>query len=147
MKQLARIIVIIVGFAIFSPQAKSQCKEYLNLACKPMLRPYLHDGNYISSILAAGDSLEVIKMFYSDQLYRLVVCGFEQAVRLEFKVMDENRHIIFSNREIEFRRFWDFRPSETQRLIIVLKIPELGSSPENKIKACIGVLIGYIEND
>jgi len=104
--QISFILTLLLAFNVFSTNA--QCKGFAKKICKEELGAYTHDGNYHAAILVEGEEAELYKTFYSDQDYRLAICGSDNLPAIEFTVMDANSNILYSNADNDYGRTWDF---------------------------------------
>ena len=138
MKKIFRsIFILILGFIV--PLASfSQCKNFDEAACKTRLAPYVNYGNYISTVLTSGEYAELNMNFFSNQEYRLAICGLEKIKDLEFRVYDSDHNLLFKNKDKGFTRTWDFKLESSQMLIIAIIIPE--SKPA--VTGCIAIQNG-----
>ena len=92
--------VIILALLTFGIQnSNAQCKGFAKKICKNELGDYLHDGNYHAAILTEGEEAELFKTFYSETDYRIAVCGSDALPNVEFKIIDANKNVLYSNKE------------------------------------------------
>jgi hypothetical protein len=134
----------------FSPQAQAQCKGFAKKICKAELGDYTHDGNFHAAILTEGEEAELYKTFYSDQEYRIAICGADNIPDVEFKVVDNNRNVLYDNKANQYAKFWDFRLESSQQLKIVIKVVTSGTSAPASPDAtpqsgCVSIMFGFKE--
>jgi len=147
MKKLLPVIIILLCFVALSQKTSAQCKGFAKKICKLELLPYIHDGNYHAAILTEGEEAELYKTFFADQEYRIAVCGSDALPAIEFKVIDANRNVLFSNRDHNMAKTWDFKLQSSQQLKIVVKIPTSGQKkPDTEIvNGCVAIMFGFKE--
>ena len=140
-------IVILCLLSLFGLQAlNAQCKGFAKKVCKVELEPYIHDGNFHAAVLTEGEEAELFKTFYSDTEYRIAVCGSEQLPNIEFKVIDADRNVLYSNKDHNFSRTWDFKLQASQQLKVVVKVYPSGVNAENVQSGCVSIMFGFKES-
>jgi len=120
-----------------------QCKAFAKRTCLPELGSYTHDGNYHATVLSEGEEAELYKTFYSDMEYRLSICGDESMPPVEFTVLDVNRNILFSSKEANNARTWDFKLQSSQQLRIIIKVPSSGQQSGTPASGCVAIMFGF----
>ena len=110
---LAAVAVFLMIF-FFAPEINAQCKGFAKKVCKTELGDYIHDGNYHAAILTEGEEAELYKTFYSDQQYRISICGSDALPDIQFKVIDANRNVLYDNKSNNYGRSWDFKLESSQ---------------------------------
>lgn len=148
MKRIWSIITLVVALAAFSTTGYAQCKSFAKNTCKPELDPYIHDGIFNATELSEGESAELFKTFYSGQEYRIAVCGDASLPPVEFEIMDSDRNVLFSNKDADYARVWDFKLEASQQLIVSIQVTTDDDKVGDEIaKGCVGVLIGFLNTD
>ena len=145
MKKLSGLSLLFIIFMFSSLTGHSQCKHFAKQVCRKELAPYTHNGNYNAAILTEGETAEMIKTFYSDQSYRLYICGSNSLPKIHFQVLDINRNIIYDNKDDGYNPKWDFVPESTRQLIILLKVANGESESGEPISGCVSIMIGMKE--
>ncbi|MBN1416517.1 MAG: hypothetical protein JW973_15540 [Bacteroidales bacterium] len=146
MKRIIPALFIIAALFAVDTTTHAQCKGFAKKICKQELTPYIHDGNYdLSAILTEGEEADLYKTFYSGQNYRMVVCGAEPLTKIEFKVMDAYKNVIYDNREHNLSMTWDFKLEASQQLRIVIKVPVSDKQAEYPFSGCVAILYGLKE--
>jgi hypothetical protein len=135
----ALILLIIAS----GPNVTGQCKAFAKKTCLPELGSYTHDGNYHATVLSEGEEAELYKTFYSDMEYRLSVCGDESLPPVEFMVLDVNRNILFSSKESNNAKTWDFKLQSSQQLRIIIKVPSSGQQSGTPASGCVAIMFGF----
>lgn len=141
MKSLAYIaIVSLLLGASFSGVA--QCKNFAKKICKQELAPYIHDGNFNAAILTEGEDAELFKTFYAGQEYRISICCEETLRKVEFKIFDVDKKLLYTNANNNYATSWDFKVEATQQLIIVVKIPSDEKNTDIPVSGCVAIMFG-----
>jgi hypothetical protein len=146
MKRFFQILFIASLFLVMSPLAsKAQCKGFAKKICKLELLPYIHDGNYHAAILVEGEEAELYKTFYSGQDYRIAVCGSDAFPDVEFRIIDQNRNVLYDNKENGLTRIWDFKLESSQQLKIIVKVPVNEENTDEVVSGCVAIMFGFKE--
>lgn len=137
------IIILFTGTLLFSSfSGSAQCKNFAKRVCRLELAPFIHDGNYNAAILTEGEDAELFKTFYAGQEYRIAVCGSEALTRVEFKVMDVDRTVLYTNADNNYKLTWDFKVESTQQLIIMVKVHEGPVESDIVNSGCVAIMFG-----
>lgn len=147
MKNTLRVLVIMIIFSSISYSGWAQCKGFAKKICKLELSPYVHDGNYHAAILTEGEEAELYKTFYSDQEYRIAICGSEALPSVQFKIIDNNRKVLYDNADNDYSTTWDFRLEDSQQLKIAVKIPVAKNTSEMSApqSGCVAIMFGFMD--
>ncbi len=144
MKRIVQIsFILTLLFAFNSFHVNAQCKGFAKKICKAELGSYTHDGNYHAAILVEGEEAELYKTFYSDQEYRVAICGSENLPAIEFKVMDANKTILYSNSDNDFSKTWDFKLESSQQLKLVIKVTSFEELSDDPASGCVAIMFGF----
>ena len=138
--QISVILTLLLAFGSFN--ANAQCKGFAKKICKAELGSYTHDGNYHAAILVEGEEAELYKTFYSDQEYRVAICGSENLPDIEFKVLDANKTVLYSNADNDFSKTWDFKLESSQQLKLVIKVTTFEELSEDPASGCVAIMFG-----
>jgi hypothetical protein len=143
MKKFRIIPLLILLITIAGTDGNAQCKAFAKRTCLPELGSYTHDGNYHATVLMEGEEAELYKTFYSDMEYRLSICSDENLPPVEFTVFDANKNILYSSKEANNARTWDFKLQSSQQLRIVLKVNSSGEQGGTPASGCIAIMFGF----
>jgi hypothetical protein len=142
--RIIRIIPIIALLALIaSLNANGQCKAFAKTLCLPELGTYTHDGNYHSAVLVEGEEAELYKTFYSDMEYRVSICGEDKLPEVEFRVLDANKNVLYSNKDANYAKTWDFKLQSSQQLKIVVKVNSFNKTGETPASGCVAIMFGF----
>lgn len=144
MKRVLILLLFISAFFVFSAQnSQAQCKGFAKNVCKLELVPYTHDGNYHAAVLTEGEEAELYKTFYSDQEYRMAVCGSDNLPEIEFEVLDASQNVLYSNKNHNYSKTWDFKLDASQQLKISVKVPSRGDKSKEPASGCVAIMFGF----
>jgi hypothetical protein len=121
----------------------AQCKAFAKKDCLPEISPFTHDGNYHAAVLVEGEEAELYKTFYSDMEYRVAVVGDESLPKIEFRVLDENKEILYSNADHDYAQTWDFKLESSRQLMLVIKVPVVNKPGDMPASGCVAIMFGF----
>jgi hypothetical protein len=127
----------------FNASSDAQCKAFAKKECLPELIPYTHDGNYHAAVLVEGEEAELYKTFYSDMEYRVAIVGEDKLPMIEFKVLDANKNVLYSNKEHDYAKTWDFKLQASQQLKLVVKVSSFNKPGDNPASGCVAIMFGF----
>ena len=146
MKRIFQFSVAVAILTLLPMAVEAQCKGFAKKLCKVELDPYIHDGNYHAAILTIGEEAELYKTFYSDTDYRITVCGSDALPDIEFRIIDSDRNVLYSNKSKDYLRSWDFKLETSQQLKIFVKVPPAEGMPDEVVSGCVAIMFGFQEN-
>jgi hypothetical protein len=142
--RINRIIPILALFIVAATvNVDAQCKAFAKKVCLPELGPYVHDGNYHAAVLVEGEEAELYKTFYSDMDYRVAICGEDKLPNVEFKVLDANKNVLYSNKDANFARTWDFKLQSSQQLKLIVKVSSFNAPGDTPASGCVSIMFGF----
>ncbi len=128
---------------VLNSNGMAQCKSFAKNSCLPALGEYTHDGNYHATVLVEGEEAELYKTFYSDMEYRISVCGEETLPPVQFKVLDSNANVLFSSKDANNAKIWDFKLQSSQQLKIVIKVENSQQQGVTPKSGCVAIMFGF----
>lgn len=138
-------IIPVLTLLLFATIANvdGQCKAFAKKVCIPELGGYTHDGNYHAAILVEGEEAELYKTFYSDMEYRVAICGEDKLPQVEFKVLDANKNVLYTNKDFNYAKTWDFKLQSSQQLKIVVKVSSFNKPGDTPASGCVAIMFGF----
>jgi hypothetical protein len=136
------LLVAILGIAQFG-YVNAQCKAFAKRDCLPELVTYTHDGNYHAAVLVEGEEAELYKTFYSDMEYRVAIVGDAKLPAIEFRVLDASKNVLYSNKEKNFAKTWDFKLQASQQLKLVVRVPSNNQPGAVPASGCVAIMFGF----
>ena len=114
---------LLVLLALAIPNVSvAQVESTIKMCQSNMDDSYVSDGQYYTVLLNKDDIAEFYVTFYGGTIYRLVgYCGTE-AGNLAFSVYDQDRNLLFTNRDFENTPSWDFKFENSMDCIIEAEI-------------------------
>lgn len=141
--RLLKILPFLALFLLASANADAQCKAFAKKVCLPELGSYTHDGNYHAAVLVEGEEAELYKTFYSDMDYRIAICGEDKLPNVEFRIMDSNKNVLYSNKDHNFAKTWDFKLQSSQQLKLVVKVSSFNQAGDTPASGCVSIMFGF----
>ena len=121
----------------------AQCKAFAKKECLPLLAPYVHDGNYHAAILVEGEEAELYKTFYSDMEYRVAILGESKLPEIEFRILDENKNVLYSNKDDNYAKTFDFKLESSKQLKLVVKVTPFNKPGDIPASGCVAIMFGF----
>lgn len=144
MKTIKQILFFIAIVLSLQSTVFGQCKTFTKNECKPRLSPYIYNGQLNSAMLNEGDIAELMLTFYSNQNYRIVVCGADELEDINFVLKDIDGNVLYTNADHDFIDHWDFHTKATQQLSIEVSVP-VTSKGELYKSGCVSILVGFLD--
>ncbi len=142
--RLTKIIPLLVLFVFaWGGSVNAQCKAFARKDCLPELGSYTHDGNYHAAVLVEGEEAELYKTFYSDMEYRVAIVGESKLPAVEFRILDANKNVLYSNKEKDYAKSWDFKLQSSQQLKLVVKVTSFNKPGETPASGCVAIMFGF----
>lgn len=105
------LIIAIVGL---SNTAKAQCDSIASLCSKHIIAQFISDGqSYRSLLLNSEEMAEFHTTFFGETTYRLAACSGKTDGNLIFNIYDQDRHLLFTNKNYANAPYWDFKVKNT----------------------------------
>jgi hypothetical protein len=143
MKMIRIISVLTLFIAFATTNVDAQCKAFAKTEVLPKLSPYTHDGNYHAAVLVEGEEAELYKTFYSGMEYRVAIIGEGKLPRVEFRVEDENKNIVYSNKDHEYAKTWDFNLENSKQLKLIVKVTPFNKPGDVPASGCVAIMFGF----
>jgi hypothetical protein len=143
MRIFTLIPIIALFFFATSVEVDGQCKAFAKKVCLPELGNYTHDGNYHAAVLVEGEEAELYKTFYSDMDYRIAICGEDLLPDVEFRILDASKNVLYSNKDANYAKTWDFKLQASQQLKLVVKVPSTSQSGSVPASGCVSIMFGF----
>ncbi|MCU0472272.1 MAG: hypothetical protein MUC93_02750 [Bacteroidales bacterium] len=143
MRLLKTIPVLAFVLFAYSGSVDAQCKAFAKKECLPELGGYTHDGNYHAAVLVEGEEAELYKTFYSDMEYRIAIVGEDKLPSIEFKILDVNKNVLYSNKDKDYAPTWDFKLQSSQQLKVVVKVTSFNKPGDTPASGCVAIMFGF----
>lgn len=138
MKKLTLAILAFIFAVNFG--VKAQCDTIANICAKHIISSFISDGQqYRALLLNSEETAEFRTTFFSETIYRIAACSGTTDGNLIFSIYDEERHLLFSNKNHKNAPYWDFKIKSTLDCIIEAQI----DVNRNQGSGCAVMLIGF----
>jgi hypothetical protein len=75
--------------------------------------------------------------------YRVSIVGDEKLPDIEFRVLDSNKNVLYSNKDKNYSNTWDFKLQSSQQLKFVIKVPSATRSGQTPLSGCVAIMFGF----
>ena len=140
MKKILASTLLAALFLIGNPfKASAQCDTIANVCAKHIISSFISDGQqYRSLLLNPDETAEFKTTFFGETIYRLAACSGLTDGNLIFNIYDQDRNLIFTNKDFKNAPYWDFKVKSTVDVTIEAKL-----DPTNSGSGCAVLLIGF----
>ena len=136
------IVTALLIFFSFS-SANAQCIDLVKTKGFTYLdtSKYIPEAPFNALPLREGDDVDIYKSFFKGRNYRIVVIGAENMPKLNFKVTNFQRQVLYDS-NITKEESWDFVSDKNQNLIISVEVPKAQKDKKPQ-SGCVAVVIGF----
>lgn len=140
MKKIFYSTFLTFAFIGFSHYSKAQCDSIANLCSKHIIAQFISDGqSYRSLLLNSEETAEFHTTFFGETTYRLAACSGKSDGNLIFNIYDQDRHLLFTNKNYSNAPYWDFKVKSTLECTIEAQL----DPSKNSGSGCAVILIGF----
>lgn len=137
--KLVKHIILILLLIIISTAGYSQLVENDN--CSNLLTDgYVSDGQEYIAKLAENNVAKFYCTFYGGSYYRIIACSDIKDYQLHLTVYDNEKNLLFCNKDYDYTNYWNFIFGSTVDCII-----EIEYESEKWLKEEVKLLIGFKE--
>ena len=135
------IIVTVFILAAGSGLLRAQiCDTIASICARHITSSFISDGQqYRALLLNAEEYAEFRTTFFGETIYRVAACSGTSDGNLIFSIYDQDRNLIFTNKNHQNSAYWDFRVKSTVEAVIEARI----DPNRNKGSGCAVMLIGF----
>ena len=131
------LILSIVGL---SATTNAQCDSIASLCSKHIIAQFISDGqSYRSLLLNSEEMAEFHITFFGGTTYRIAACSGKTDGNLIFNIYDQDRHLLFTNKNYANSPHWDFKVKSTLECTIEAQL----DANKNAGSGCAVILIGF----
>lgn len=125
-------------FAIGSLSSTAQCDTIATICEQNFTKEYLSDGQDYRALLIEDQTAEFHLTLYGGSTYRFGGCSGLKAGNLIFRLYDEERNELFSNKDHAMSPYWDFKVNSTLDVIV-----EANLNQDELSSGCAVLLVGF----
>lgn len=143
MKKIVSSALLALLFVTANPfKANAQCDTIASVCAKHIISSFISDGQqYRSLLLNPDETAEFKTTFFGETVYRLAACSGLTDGNLIFNIYDQERNLLFTNKDFKNAPYWDFKVKSTVDVTIEAKL-----NPVNSGSGCAVLLIGFKES-
>ena len=140
MKKILASTLLVALFLVGNPfKASAQCDTIASVCAKHIISSFISDGQqYRSLLLNPDETAEFKTTFFGETVYRLAACSGLTDGNLIFNIYDQERNLLFTNKDFKNAPYWDFNVKSTVDVTIEAKL-----DPTNSGSGCAVLLIGF----
>lgn len=125
------------------PGLQAQCDTIASICAKHISSKFISDGQqYRSLLLNSEEYAEFHTTFFGETTYRIAACSGTSDGNLIFNIYDQDRHLLFSNKDNRNAPYWDFKVKSTLETIVEAQL----DVTRNAGSGCAVILIGFKQN-
>lgn len=154
-KGKAGIILTAACFLITGTIQAQLCSHYHEEKkyCPPSTDNFKINGQSRSALMYKGQKSSVNVIFHNGQDYRITICPEEVlGQEISFKIKDgQTEDLLYNNADEDGNLIVEFSCEQTQRMTLVVEIPDEGAEGAGKLaklksttSGCLGVLIEFM---
>jgi len=133
-------IPVLTLFFCFSSQMNAQCDSIANKCARHIIATFVSDGQqYRSLLLNSEEYAEFHSTFFGETTYRIAACSGLSDGNLLFNIYDQERHLLFTNKNNRNAPYWDFKVRSTLETTIEAQL----DPDRNAGSGCAVILIGF----
>ena len=134
---LLKVAAFVFGLIIYN-NSFAQCDTIASLCDQHITSEFISDGQDYRALLLDDEIAEFNMTLYGGSTYRFAACSGLADGNLIFSVYDQERNLLFTNKEYSNSAYWDFKINNTLDCII-----EASLDPENLASGCAVLLVGF----
>ncbi len=139
-KNIYKSLLVLVIASFSNTAIKAQCDSIANLCSKHIIAQFISDGqSYRSLLLNSEETAEFHTTFFGETTYRLAACSGKSDGNLIFSIYDQDRHLLFTNKNYANAPYWDFKVKSTLECVIEGQL----DASKNAGSGCAVILIGF----
>lgn len=135
--QLFKILVFVLSIASFKTTF-AQCDTIANLCDQHITNGFISDGQDYRSLLLDDEVAEFNMTLYGNSTYRFAACSGLEDGNLIFSVYDQERNLLFTNKDYANSPYWDFKITNTVDCIIEAQL-----DPDQLASGCAVLIVGF----
>lgn len=135
---LLALVFLCFIFLTASTKTIAQCDTIAKICSKNFTNDYLSDGQSYRALLVEEQTAEFHLTLYGGSTYRFGACSGLDSGNLIFRLYDEERNELFSNKQHEMAEYWDFKVNSTLDVIV-----EANLNLEEVRSGCAVLLVGF----
>lgn len=137
MKSFRNIVTLIAAVCIAS-SVVGQCDTIASLCSAHFPPEYISDGQQYRCLLLDDETAEFHATLFGGSKYRIASCSGMTDGNLIFRLLDEERNLLYNSADYKNAPYWDFEVESTLNCIIEAQLDPTGTG-----SGCAVLLIGF----
>jgi hypothetical protein len=139
MKKLSLVFLVLLLNSLFV-KVSAQCDTIASICAKHIISSFVSDGQqYRSLLLNSEEYAEFKTTFFGETTYRIAACSGKTDGNLLFTIYDQDRRVLFTNKNQKNAPYWDFKIKSTLETTIEARL----DANKNAGSGCAVILIGF----
>ncbi len=134
---IIKAFALVLGLTAYA-SSYAQCDTIASLCDQHITTEFISDGQDYRALLLDDEIAEFNMTLYGGSTYRFAACSGLADGNLIFSVYDQERNLLFTNKEYGNAPYWDFEITNTLDCII-----EANLDPNNLASGCAVLLVGF----
>jgi hypothetical protein len=140
MKKNFNALLLILCIACLSNTINAQCDSIAKICAKHLISNFISDGqSYRALLINSEEMAEFHTTFFGETTYRIAACSGKTDGNLIFNIFDQERHLLFTNKNYRNSPYWDFKIKSTLECTIEAQL----DPNKNAGSGCAVILIGF----
>lgn len=138
-KKILKFVLVVFGFTL-SNFATAQITDTVAVVCaKHLADNFISDGQQYRTLLVnSEETAEFHSTLFGGTLYRIAACSGLRDGNLIFWIYDNQRNLLFTNKDFKNAPYWDFKINNTLDCIIEAKLDGAKNSGSGRAVILIG---------
>lgn len=120
MKNYYRILIlaVLISFGFQFKGSAQYCDTIANLCNEHIGSKFISDGQFYRALLNSDEIAEFKTTLFGGSTYRIASCSGLSDGNMIFSLLDEERNVLFSNKDHLNAPYWDFKVESTVNCIV-----------------------------
>jgi len=140
MKTKHLFFILLICFSLSIANSNAQSKAMKNRCIHFLTSDYISDGQDYIAELNEDNKAKFHTTFFGGTTYRVVVCSETIRKNIFFKIYDQEKNLLFSNKEHENIQYWNFKFNSSVECLIEVEIESTST-----LEGFVMLLIGFKE--
>ncbi|MBL0317250.1 MAG: hypothetical protein IPP69_16400 [Flavobacteriales bacterium] len=131
------IIIFGILFSV-AQHSTAQCDSLTDYCMRYLSSDFISDGQTYKALLTGDEVAEFNTTLFKGTTYRIAACSGSSDNTLIFKIVDQDKNILFSNVDFSTSPYWEFMVENTMPVTIETMLDNNKSD-----SGCATIVIGF----
>lgn len=132
-------VIILFGLLMsMTQQSQAQCDSLTDYCLRYLTSDFISDGQTYKALLSGDEVAEFSTTLFKGTTYRIAACSGASDNSLIFKIVDQDKNILFSNVDFSTAPYWEFMVENTMPVTIETMLDNNKSD-----SGCAAIVIGF----